>query len=296
MDFSAPHNNVPTNIVRVLATHGSVDVVTFAYEGAAKVACAPFEDVVFLLVTPGGATETALLKTTRVTVSAKAADSSYQLRMEGRAHAGQLLSRHPMLSVIEPWCPEGVATYRLLVIPFIAEEIEYVQGEGDEARRHAGLTPAGRQRPTQSRIWIGAATSGLAGPMIGLYIFMAVLWFGVQGATFLGRPLGLSMALCGGVGLLAGVRLLVLAQTYLHWRSMKASAGDAEWLISGFISPRETRIMAAACLFVAFASLFTIGTIWGEDLFWRVFLGSGAWLLGPAWVLNLAMGRPEPRR
>ena len=296
MDFKPPGNNVPVNIVRVLATHGPVDVVTFAYEGAARVACAPFEDVVYLLITPGGATEKALLRTTRVTVSAKAEDGSYQLRMEGRAHAGRMLSRHPMLSVIEPWCPESVPTHRLLVIPFIAEEIEFVQGEGDESKRHAGLTPAGRSRPPSGRIWAGAAMSGLAGPMALLYLAAAVIWFGAQGTTFLGRPLGLTLALCAGIGLIAGLRLFVLAQAYLGWRAMKASESDAEWLIAGFFSPREARIIGAICLVIATASLSTIGFIWGEKLFWRVFLSSGAWLLGPAWALNLAMGRPEPRR
>ena len=296
MDFQPPNNNLPVNLVRVLATHGPVDVVTYAYEGAVRVACAPFEDVVYLLVAPGGATEKALLRTTRLTVSAKAEDGSYQLRMEGRGHAGRMLSRHPMLSVIEPWCPEGVATHRLLVIPFVAEEIEFVQGEGDEAKRHAGLTPAGRKRPTAGRIWAGAALSGLAGPMAFLYLCVAVVWFGAQGADFLGRPLGLTLSLCAAIGLLAGVRLFVLAQAYLGWRLLQASHGDAEWLIAGFISPREARIMGAICLVIALASLSTIGFIWGERLFWRVFLASGAWLLGPAWALNLAMGRPEPRR
>ena len=296
MDFSTPGNNLPTNIVRVLATHGQVDVVTYQYEGASRVSCAPFEDVVYLLVTPGGSTEAALLKTCRVTVSAKADDGTYQLRMEGRAHAGRLLSRHPSLSVIEPWCPEGVPTHRLLVVPFVAEEVEYVQGSGDESRRHSGLTPAGRRRPSQGRIWVGTAMSGLAGPMAALYIAVTVLWFGAQGATFLGRPLGLTMALVGGLGLLAGVRLLVVAQAFMGWRSLRAAENEAEWLISGLISPREARILAVMCLSAAFASLFTIASIWGEGLFWRVFVASGAWLLGPAWALNLAMGRPEPRR
>jgi hypothetical protein len=291
-----PGNNLPTDIVRVLATHGPVEVATFNYEGAARVACAPFEDFVYLLVVPGGATEKALLRTTRVTVSAKAGDGSYQLRMEGRAHAGRMLNRHPMLSVIEPWCPEGVATHRLLVVSFVAEEIEYVRGEGDDARRHAGLTPAGRERPTQGRIWFAAAMSGLSGPMALLYVLACVTWFGLQGADYLGRPLALCLSLAAGVGLLGGVRLFVLAQGFLGWRELKASASDAVWLSDGFISPHQARLGGTLALFIAAASLVTIGSVWGDGLFWRVVLASGSWLLGPAWALNLAMGRPEPRR
>jgi len=296
MTDSVPANNLPADIVRVLATHGAVEVVTFAYEGAVRVACAPFEDIVYLLVVPGGATESALLKTTRVTVSAKAPDGSYQLRMEGRAHAGRMLNRHPMLSVIEPWCPEGVATNRLLVVSFIAEEIEFVRGEGDDARRHAGKTPAGRDRPTQGRIWFAAAMSGLSGYMSLLYVLACVFWFGVQGAEFLGRPLGLGLALAAGVGLLGGVRLFVLAQGFLGWRKMKASESDAVWLSGAFISPHEARMGGTLALFIGCASLATIAAIWGEGLFWKCFLASGVWLLAPAWALNLAMGRPEPRR
>jgi hypothetical protein len=296
MKSSMSQLNIPTEVIRILASHGPVQVSTHAYEGANSATGAPFEDVFHLFFPTGSPTIGALLKSTQVEVSAKAADGRYQIRMKGRAHAGRCLAGHPMLSVLEPWQPEGVSPRQLVVVPFVAEHIEFIRGDADHHQRNAGLTPAGRERPSISRIWFMAAFSGMAGPLALWFVLASAFWFGLQGAEFLGRPMGLICALLAGLGLISGTRLLVISQGFLQWRNLRASRGDAPFLSEGFVSPHEARLVAATSLSVAAIALFAIWAVWGEDLVWRVVLGSGIWLCGPAWALHLAMGRPEPRR
>jgi len=292
----APPNNIPTEVVRVLAGHGPVSVATFAHEGAAQVHCAPFEDIIHLFVHPGTPTETALLSSTQLTLSAKGDDGQYQLRMEGRAHAGRPLAGHPLLRALDPWTPEGVSAHRLLAVPFVAEHIEYVRGDPENPVRNAGMTPAGMKRQPRWRTLIDACFSGMARPFSIWVVLWTVLWFGAQGHEFVGRPLGVSFALMAGLGLLGGVRTLALAQGFLAWRKHKASAKDAGCLVDGLMSPREARIIAAILVTLGSVSQAIIGLIWGEQLFWMVFLFSGVWLCGPAWFAHLLLGRPEPQR
>lgn len=295
MPMAHHSNNVPSEIVHLLASHGPVSVATYAHEGASTVACAPFEDIVHLFVSPGSATEVALLKSSRLTVSVKAKDGSYQLRMEGRAHAGTGLSGHPLFRVLEPWCPEGVSASRLLVVPFIAEHIELVRGKDEDAKRNAGLTPAGQARPKPVRMWLAAAFSGMAGPLGYWILAWTTIWFGIQGNQFPGRPVGVGLAIVGGLGLVGGFRLFAIAQGFILWRKMRAGVEDAPWLVEGFFSPYEARRVGTVALTAAFGALATIWQVWDSALFWRVVLGSGAWLCGPVWLIHLALGRPDPR-
>ena len=95
--------NIPAEVIRVLANHGPLRVSTYAHEGSALVDSAPFEDILHFFLRPNSPTVTALLKSTRMVVTAKAEDGSYQIRMEGRAHAGRPLAGHPLASVLDPW-------------------------------------------------------------------------------------------------------------------------------------------------------------------------------------------------
>jgi hypothetical protein len=271
-------------------------VSTHELEGGAPVPCAPFEDYLYLFVSPGSATESALLKTTRLSVSAKDPQGEYQVRMEGRGNAGRPLPGHPLFSSLDPWRPDGVPSHRLLVVPFVAEHIEFVQGKGDQTKRNAGATRAGTDLPTKTRVWMSACFSGLAGALALLYTVLCVAWLGAQGVEFVGRPFAVAVCLVGGLGLIGGIRLLVIAQGFLLWRRHKCSSSDAPWLVDSFIAPVEARMVGAAMLVAAGTSLGTIALVWGPGLMWKVIIACGILVAAPAWVLHLAMGRPEPRR
>jgi hypothetical protein len=121
------------------------------------------------------------------------------------------------------------------------------------------------------------------------------IWFGIQGNQFPGRPVGVGLAIVGGLGLVGGFRLFAIAQGFILWRKMRAGVEDAPWLVEGFFSPYDARRVGTVALTAAFGALATIWQVWDSALFWRVVLGSGAWLCGPVWLIHLALGRPDPR-
>ena len=296
MEAAAQQLNVPSEVIRVLAAHGRVRVSVPGQGAGELVFVAPFEDILHLFVAPQSAIIEGLMRSNRLELSAKADDSSYQVRMTGRAHAGRRLGGHPLSSVLEPWAPEDGMSHRWTVVPFVPEEIEFVRGEGDEVKRNAGLTRAGRERPTWGKIWLSSTFFGMATPQALIFITACTIWFGLQGAEFVGRPIGLTLSLVSGLSLIGGSRLFVLAQGFMQWRENRAARADAPWASEGFIAPHEARLAGATLTAISVICFSSLWLIWGTDMVFRVFVGTGIWLALPASVLHLAMGRPEPRR
>jgi len=290
------HNNLPLVVIHALSSHGPVDVLTAGNGFSAQVPCAPFEDRVYLFVVPGSATEEGLLLQSEVHVSAKAADGSYAIRMEGRAHAGIPLSGHRDRSALEAWAPEGVPVHRLLVIPFAAETLEYVHGVGDELARYSGQTPVGISRGSLARDFVRAGLSGLALPMTIWTTVLYLGWLVAQGAVYPGRVFAAGLGLVAAFGVIAGVRLLVVSTAFGKWRKGMARLRDAPVLSEGLVAPGQAKRMAAFFLSGAALSLITLALIWGRQLV-EVVLGlSGIWLVGPAWALHLMIRQPEAPR
>lgn len=296
METAARQLNVPTEVIKILANHGAVRVSIPGFDGGGLAALAPFEDVLHLFLAPSSPVIKALLRSTKMEVAAKGEDGTYQVRMKGRAHAGRRMAGHPMASILEPWAPEDTPSHRWIIVPFVPEEIEYVRGDGETVKRNAGLTRAGQERPAWSRIWLGVTYSGMAGVLALIFMAVCTVWFGAQGADYVGRPVGVTLGLMSGLCLIGGIRLFVVAQGFLQWRENRAARGDAPWLSEGYVAPHEARLAGATLLAVAAIGLSSLWMIWGTEMVMRVIIASGVWLCLPAWVLHLAMGRPEPRR
>lgn len=295
MDSAARQMNVPSEVVKILANHGEVRVSIPGFDGGGLAAMAPFEDVLHLFIAPSSPIIKALHRSTKMEVAAKGEDNAYQVRMTGRSHAGRRMAGHPLASILEPWAPEEIPSHRWVVVPFVPEEIEYVRGDGETVKRNAGLTRAGQERPAWTRIWLGVTYSGMAGVLALLFTVSCTVWFGIQGADYVGRPIGLALGLMSGLCLIGGVRLFVVAQGFLQWRENRAARGDAPWLSEGFVAPHEARLCGATLLAVSAIGFASLWMIWGMEMVFRITIASGIWLCLPAWVLHLAMGRPEPR-
>jgi hypothetical protein len=296
LDDAQQRQNLPPVVIHTLVDHGPVEVAAVGNGSSARLPCAPFEDVVHLFVTAGSATENGLLRDPRLHIVAKASDGAYTLRMSGRAHAGVLLNRHPARTALEAWAPDGVAIQRMLVVPFVAEEAEFVQGTGDSSIRHAGQTPQGMARRSMFSDTVHAAFSGMAAPLAVWSVIATVAWLGAQGAQFPGRPLALGLSVIAALGLIGGVRLLVVAQAYLHWRVGRAREVDAPILSEGLLAPIQVRGAAAVCLLTSAVALGTLATMWGSQLVMMVVGLTGIWVVGPAWLFHLMIPSPEARR
>ncbi len=290
-----PADNLPRDVIRILSFHGPVSWWVGGESALARgeAATAPFEDIAYLFMPAGGAGERALLQSTRMIVGARSAEGTYNLKMEGRAHAGVLLARHPRRAEIAPWAPEGSNANRTVVVPFTAEHIELVRTDGEVASRYVGPTPAGKERPQAQSIWLRAALGGLVSPFalfvpIGVWTFLAL-----RGPEYPFRPLALILAILGGLLPLAGARLVMLSRAFLGWRDGKVRAGEAQLFEDALLAPQVAESAGVRMLLLGFALLLMVMGIWEAALGGLALGLSGVWVLAPAWAVHLSMAEPK---
>jgi hypothetical protein len=185
---------------------------------------------------------------------------------------------------------------QVLVIPFTAEEIEYLIGTGDEAERFAGKTPQGIGRDSTARDYLRAALSGLALPMVVWTVPIILVWLIVQGVHYPGREIACGLALVGGVGLIGGLRLIYVSIAYVLWRKGQARVEDASVLSEGLIAPGQARRMAAFMLGFSALAFLALALVWGSTIVGVVVGSTGVWLIVPAWALHLLMRQPEAQK
>ncbi len=289
-------NNLPQVVIHTLSSHGPVEVTTVGNGITARLPCAPFEDRVYLFVVPGSGTEAGLLLHAGLRISAKAEDGAYTIRMSGRAHAGLPLSGHRDRSALEAWAPEGIPQGRILVVPFAAEDLEYVVGAGDEMNRYSGRTPVGISRDSPARDYTRVAVSGMALPMVVWTTLLYLGWLIAQGVRFDGREIAAGLGLVGGLGLIMGLRLIYVTRAFVQWRRGQASIADAPVLSEGLLAPAQAHRAAAVLLGLSALSLISLAMLWGSELVGVVVGVTGVWLIAPAWALHLLIGRPEAPR
>lgn len=287
--------NLPPDIIRILSFHGPADlgVGEGSHRAGGRVPVAPFEDRVYLLFRQGSPFEEALFCSNRVELQAKKADGSYLLRMTGRGHAGRLLAGHPDRGAIEPWLPEGAKVHGMVAAPFTPEEIDFSRAEGDDKMRYTGKTPAGKRRPAVTTSWARAAYGGIAGLFVATSLVVPWVWLTFQGEDYFARLPAFFAATFTGLVLLGATRLSTLPFAFRQWRQARAKSSDVPVLLDSLLSPREVGRTAFAGGLLGLLLLIQIGFIWGRDLLLIALLANGTWLLGPAWWIHLAQGKPE---
>lgn len=288
-------DNLPPEVIRLLSFHGPVSWWVGGESALARgqAAVAPFEDRVFLFVPLGSPAERALLETNRMVLTARSPTGAYNLRMDGRGVPGLPLARHPRRAELTPWAPEGHSAARTLILSFVPDHIELTRGGPEAETRHAGPTPAGKERPTAQSVWLRACFGGMAAPFallvaLGVWIFLAL-----RGPEYPFRPLALAMAVLAGLLPLAAARLAMLASTFDRWREGRGREGESPLFEEGLLAPATARAVALRLGLLGIALLLAVAMLW-EGLLAGLALGlSGVWLLGPAWAVHLSMAEPK---
>ena len=289
-----PPDVLPPDVIEVLAYHGPVDISAGAAGSPArgKLHVAPFEDALFLLAPTNHPIGLGLLERCAMEIRAADPAGSWKLRLNGRAHAGRSLSRHPRRASLRAWVPEELLRQPLDVIPFIAEEVEFIRGEGEERRRFAGPTPAAP--PPRWRSLLRAALGGPVIPFTVLAVALPWFWLGFFGEEIPRRGVALLFAIVGAWCGLGGLRLALQVRGYVLWRGGMARESDAPALVEARLAPREGRRLAAVLLASAAFAYLLLGVGFGLQVLLACFLSSGAWLLGPAGLLHLSAREPDP--
>lgn len=286
-------DNLPADLIKLLSFHGPVEVWVGppSDRRAASVGVAPFEDVVFVLLPRGSGAEKALLRSCRAELVARAKDRSYTLKLLGRAQASLPVTSHPRCGEILPWVPEGLEPHRLLAVPLVPEEIEYVTTDGKTSDRRAGATPAKKDKIVWWKLAGMVAFGGLAIPFALAVPVVSWAWLAWQGPEYPLRSIAFGVSAVSGLSAVAASRLWALAFAFGRWRKGKADPDDAPYLTDGYLAPRESQTLAAICAVVAVVGWFVLAWLWGTDLALVSVVPSGFWLLVPTWWLHLSTSK-----
>ena len=279
---------IPAEVVRLLATHGPVQVVTGPPDAHASesLALAPFEDRIYLFARRRSPTEAALLKSTTLRLSARHSEGKYTIHMTGRAVAGcSVISNRRRLELL-PWLPEGMDARTTLAIPFWPEELEYTRAASGEDERFAGKTPAGIKAPPLGRRWRDLSFGGIW--PVALFSLVCIwIFLGAQGPDYPLRFVALGASGLASVSLLGGCRLWYRGAAFRQWRRGRCHPEDAGLMVLGLLSLRE--VMRSAFQLLVLGSLLSLSLLSWGGMLWLVTLSSTLlWLLGPLWLLHLA--------
>ncbi|HJN78084.1 MAG TPA: hypothetical protein QGF58_29490 [Myxococcota bacterium] len=270
----AKHELVPSEVLRVLSTHGELNAVL----GGVGIRChvAPFEETIFLFVRPGHQAEIALLGDNRAEIRAADAERTYSVHLKGRAVAGRPGHRWGRSSELTPWVPEGSKLPLWHVIPFWAEEVEYTRGH----ERFHGKTEAAKVPSRPSR-WAWAAWSGAAWALIlGELSVWAYLIF--KGPELMFRPVAFVLAAAAVAFGVGGAQAFYRAQAFHVWRKNSRHEG-AGMLADGLLAP--SRVSLAGLVYTCIMVLLLVGlSPWGGDVVGVTFVATFTWLL---WPLNM---------
>jgi hypothetical protein len=288
---------VPAEVIRLLSFHGPAEVSVGRGElrAAGRVAIAPFEDVIYLLLPSGSPLDQALDRSTHVELKARAADGRYFIRLVGRGVAGRLMASHPSRGALEPWMPESFTLHRTRAAQLFPEEIELVREEGQEKARYAGRTQAGIERPQALQIWLRAAYSGMS-TLFALSSFVVPwVWLALQGPEYPARPVAAVICVGSALSGLAAVRLGSLAAAWARWREGKAADADVPGLVEGHLAPWDATRAALLTGGLALVGWIVLLGAWDWRAALLSFGSSGAWVVGPALLVHLGQSEGEAR-
>ncbi len=284
---------IPAEVVRLLATHGLVQVVTGPPDAHASesLALAPFEDLIYLFARRRSPTEAALLKSTNLRLSARDPEGKYTIHMTGRGVAGcSVISNRRRLELL-PWMPEDMDARTTLAIPFWPEELEYTRAAAGEDERFAGKTPAGIKAPPTARRWRDLSYGGIW-PAVLFSLVCIWIFLGAQGPDYPLRFVALGVSGFASVSLLGGFRLWYRGAAFRQWRQGRCHPEDAGLMVLGLLSLRE--VMRSAFQLLLLGSLLSLSLLSWGGILWLVTLSSTLlWLLGPLWLLHLASDDAE---
>lgn len=304
---------IPDTVSHALANHPMVQCITGppGHQHSARLALAPFDDMILLFASRGSATVEGLAWENSCQVLASWSPPSrpppgdppaqgggepapdggpapepeiaWNLVMKGRAVVAGSVNSHAYRLEAQPWIPEGSRGSQLLAVEFQPHWIEYTEGEGEGRKVWYGPTQAANI-PTVQQRWFLAAFQGIL-PLLALGLVAEWAWFVMAEVR-----LRWIVAILSGLatfGLLGGVRLLYRVAAYRKWQQGLGLRVDAGHLATGWISVQHAMWLGVASLGTALFLLLLVSAAWGAGPAGVALLTSQVWLLGPYWVGHL---------
>lgn len=288
-------SSLPDEVLDRLSILGEVRLVVWLGEEShrAMVPVAPLQGTLFLMVSPGGAIEQALLADGRAEVIADGKDArgEWSIRATGRAVVGRLVVGETRRSELMHWMPEKALPQRLLALRFLPEYLDYSKGSGPERQRANGAIPK-CERPTEASRWSQMAIHGALFwiPGMGIVTWGGILsWVPASYRTLwlLGLMLGIAIVLYSGGNILARYGM------YLRWREGIGQEEELPDMLNAWEAPLKVRNVGLSLLGIGSLLVGLLGIWAGHQVVLTVIIASGLWLLGPVHVLRYLFRRTD---
>lgn len=284
---------IPDTITYALAHSPLVQLVSGppGHERSARLAVAPYDDLLILFASAGSATLENLERENASEVHAREPNGAWQLKMKGRAVCAGSVNAHPRRLELQPWLPDGSKGHRLFAVEFVPAWIEYTEGEGDARKVFYGPTAAANIPPVHHR-WLLSAFGGIVTPgVLGFTVLWGwMAWYG-QHLPF--RWLVATVCFLALVGLMAGARLLYRVEAFRRWQRGVGLRADAGQLGKGWMAMNHARRVGQVGMGTALFLLLLVYATWGVQPVQVVLVTCQLWWLLPAWVAHLRRDRVE---
>lgn len=274
-------------ILRALSVHGEVRLLvgdpTETDVASSGCVVAPYEQILFLLVSKGGRTAEALNSTNQALVRAKTDD--YSIELKGRALLGPSLAIHPRRLELMDWLPVGMNHSRYAVIHFWTEHVDYKRGDDE----FFGKTPAAMNQPGMSTRWV-MSSYAWSWPLLVLGVPLAVLYIAWGDISTRAVPVALAWIVipCW----VAGPALWYRAASFGAWQRGRGSDAASGVIAEALLPPGRvmgTCITLHVLGLLAFLPLF----LWSADIPGIVFFCGFLWLSWPIALTRVFTGEKK---
>lgn len=270
---------LPPEIAKLLSTVPLVTVSVGVRDPVtARVALAPYEDCIYLLVRRGSPLLDALRKDPRMTLTHRG-EGALSVTLTGRGLSGRPLPIDPLRLELLPWLPEGANQAQYAVIPFWVEVIDYNRTEAD--RFHGKTTAAAK--PSSGSRWTWTLL-GARWPFALIGTVGSFVWIAVVPDELALKPVAcliMVIAVMSGVSAPGG---WYRAASFEGWRRGRLSLEQSGMIGEALLSPVSVFQVSIALAVVHVLSLALLSW-WGQGLGGLGLAAGFGWLLWP-WALT----------
>jgi hypothetical protein len=266
---------LPPEISKLLSTVPLVTVSVGVRDPVtARVALAPYEDCIYLLVRRASPLLDALRKDPRMSLTHRG-EGAVSVNLTGRALAGRPLAIDPLRLELLPWLPEGANQSQFAVIPFWVEVIDYHRTEAD--RFHGKTTAAAK--PSSGSRWTWTLL-GARWPFALLGTVGSFTWIALVPEELALKPVACAVMV---IAVLSGVCApggWYRAASFEGWRRGRLPLKQSGMVGEALLSPASVVQVSIALLVLHVLSVALLSW-WGQGLGALGLAAGFGWLLWP---------------
>jgi len=249
---------------------------------------APFDDVLFCLVSEGSPAVRQLLIQPEARLEMTIPDGGGAIKIRGRSVPGRSVMAHPRRSELLHWVAEDQDARRLLAVPLWAEHIHFDNGE----TTFVGETPQGRTRRSPLSLWKEATFSNIL-PALAFAWFCLWMWVAYAGSgNLIWQAYSLAISGMAVSSLQMGANLTYKSQCFRGMLQGRIRPESAPLLSQGLLAYGAVKRAGLVLLGVGVVLSLLLKAM-DPVLLPVASAVSLIWVLWPMWFIHLLQKEPE---